>query len=93
MGHIHKAWVILFVSYRWVIFAFIWVGLIELHVFDVFDIVSQGVYNTGIDAVLEAKSFCQKEGVVIGVYFDGSWSFGIKLNDHFDSLFGVDAFW
>lgn len=69
------------------------VGLTELEVLDIFDVIGESVDDSGVDAVLEAEGFGQDERVIVRMDGNGGGLLGIKFDDHFDWRLTAGRFW
>ncbi len=60
------------------------VGLTELEILDIFDVIGESVDDSGVNAVLEAEGFGEDERVIARMDGNGGGLLGIELNNHFD---------
>ena len=60
------------------------VGLTELEVLDIFDVIGESVDDSGVDAVLEAECFGQDKRVIIRMDGNSGGLLGIEFNNHFN---------
>lgn len=60
------------------------IRIMKFYVLNISDVVGQGVDDSGVDAVLEAKGLGQNEGIVVGVDLDRGGLLWVELDHHLD---------
>lgn len=100
--YIHEAGLILFISHWVVVFVFYvfrmtniffnWWLLVEFEIFDIFNVISKGVDNSGVNTVLETECFCECKRVIMRMYLYGGGSICIEFDDHFDRVLLIGTF-